>query len=252
MFKVRHVLLVAFLFVCLGTLARRATAQEPDPPVVVPIRPIFTLAHPRTAIVNVFAGGAESFLQPPAEADTPVITVPAGQVFRLTAPYETVMHALTAGFAAFKAEAFLIVDEGEPLLLDSDKATVINFGPRIYNGALNLDLRLDEPGDHEVLLRMITEVKPVGVNEVTVDEEEMTIRVRVVAPDLPASGDGSPSRLQAMAQPAPVQPEPIAPLAAQTVQVAQPRGEIVDGENLAVNTLNSPTSSPSWYARVIP
>ncbi len=242
MLRLRHLLLFTLLFLLLATTHPQAVAQEPRPAPVVPLRPVFEMAHPRVGIVNLFSGGAENFLQVPSEADQPVVTVQAGQRFRLTAPYETVMHSLTAGLATFRAEAYLVQD-GTTELLASDKATVINFGPRIYSGALNLDLKFEQPGQYRVLLRSITQVKPVGVNEVTTDEDEMTVIINVVSPETRGRAKQPPILLAggkaglAQLQPS---PEPMPAPITRTVQVALPRGEIVDAQNAAVNNFEQP------------
>lgn len=243
MSKLRYLLIMAFAAVLLVSLQPAVVAQEPPEP-VLSLRPIYSIGYPRVGIVNVFSGGAENFLHGPVQPSEPVVSVPAGQTFRLTAPYEAVMHALTAGFARFRAEAYL-VENGTSELLASDKATIVNFGPRIYSGALNLDLRFDDPGTYHVLLRSVSQVKPVGVNEMTTDEDEVTVIIEVVGA---ATSAASPP-LQVVpaalgVKPAQIQPVPVQPVATRTVQVALPRGEIVDAENAAVNNFELPRRSP--------
>ena len=250
--KHRSLPLIAGLLVLLVIVTSTAMAQDPGPQPITPLRPIFELAYPRAGIVSLFSGGAENFLHPPGATEEPLLRVPAGQPFRLTAPYEAVMFGLTAGWAEFSIQAHLITPEGEQLL-DRDKAQVINFGPRIYRGALNLDLQFDEPGTYQVRFRGVTRVKPVGTPDVTTDEDEVMATIEVYAPEEGANarrplavGRLSPqlAPTQTLIQPtptqAPVEPTPIPILpgqtvATRTVQVALPRGHMVDARNAAVD-----------------
>ncbi|MFQ5857445.1 MAG: carboxypeptidase regulatory-like domain-containing protein [Anaerolineae bacterium] len=262
MSKLRHMLTLTFVLLLTAAVQPQTVAQGSVPHPVISLRPIFETAHPRAGIVNVFSGGAENFLRVPVEVSEPIVHVPAGQTFRLTAPYETVMHSLTAGFARFRAEAYLVDEDGPPQLLAEDKATIVNFGPRIYNGALNLDLKFDDPGRYRVLLHTITQVKPVGVNDVTTDEDEMTVIIEVIGPEANLPGVQPPMLLsgpglgvepeQSFDRPfdklrrdlrTQLQPSPVQPVSTRTVQVATPRGEIVDGRNAAVNNFEQPSQS---------
>ena len=238
MSKLRYLLTISFVWFLMLAVQPQAVAQEPAPEPIVSLRPIFQMAYPRAAIVNVLSGGAENFLHAPTDATQPIVQVPAGQTFRLTAPYEAVMHALTAGFARFRVEAYL-VEGGTSELLDTDTATIVNFGPRIYSGALNLDLAFDDPGIYHVLLRSITQVKPVGVGEVTTDEDEMTVIIEVISP----AGQDRAVRLLTPLPVLGVEPIQLQPVATRTVQLAMPRGEIVDARNAAVNNFEQPQRS---------
>ena len=248
--------LVLGLLVLLLLLAVTAVAQGPtsesDPQPVVPLRPIFTLAHPRAGIVNLRTGGAENFLNAPDSSTEPLLTVPAGETFRLTAPYETVMYGLTAGWAEFYTAAYLQTDNGGEQLLDEAKAAVVGFGPRVFSGALNLDLVFDAPGTYQVRFHSVTSVKPVGASEPTTDEDEMVATIEVVAPE--EAGIARRPQLtgwfgpQHLPTSQPISPAPtLTPaqaIATRTAQVALPRGHMVDGRNLAVDNFPRAFNAP--------
>ncbi|MFH1085643.1 MAG: carboxypeptidase-like regulatory domain-containing protein, partial [Chloroflexota bacterium] len=174
-------LVCALLLSALGVGVGASDAPASDAPATEAFAS-FTIATPRAGIASPSQYHVDN-LMVPATIDTAetLARVRPMQRWHVLSAYEAVFFRGVAGAATFKLTVYRQHDDGTRTLLGADQKVLIETGPRLRAGRLQVPVALPAPGTYRLALVARGEVRSL-TGRAVVDEDERIVWVIVEGP----------------------------------------------------------------------